>query len=303
VSFCRTWRNKQRVNNPVVDFSSSAFALLLPCAWNAREKSGSLSLLRQIGLYPLYRIILFSSSLPPELAVPSLLPTTMMNDEEKSVATAFTTTTYSGRDSQEIRSRLLSRLGIYDASSSATLSSAATTPSSSQPMTAAQQRRVRILRGMGVGYTMFKSPPDGSATRKPLNGVVPSKEPLKVNYEEKDDLVGGENNVDDDVVMADNLLKKKTTRIAFVDEVDVLPIPTRHEYSDRIKSRIWSNRHELQENAERNAVEFASEGWNWQSVKEDDEMYICSASGELVHPAWVGDIPKIERGVPAHSSD
>jgi hypothetical protein len=222
------------------------------------------------------------------------LQSTNVNDleEEKSVATFgtnITSTTYAGRDSQEIRSRLLSRLGIYDAPGMA----------SPQPMTAAQHRRVRILRGMGVGYTMFKSPPDGSATRNPLNGVVPSKEPLKSNYVEGEDSTTTNNKCIDKDVTA----KPKTTRIAFQDQVEVLPIPTRHEYSDRIKSRIWSNRHELQENAERNAVEFASEGWNWRNVTEDEGMYICSASGELVHPAWVGDLPTLDRGGPAHSSD
>jgi hypothetical protein len=222
--------------------------------------------------------------------------TSAIADDNKSVITTTTSATYTGRDSQEIRSRLLSRLGIYDTTSPATTTTTAATTGPvqhHQPMTAAQQRRVRILRGMGVGYQVFKSPPDGSAMRKPLNGVVPSMEPLKSDYDDDDD---DDNNIDEDAEMnAVSGVKRKTTRIAFQDQVEVLPIPTRHEYSDRIKSRIWSNRHELQENAERNAVEFASEGWNWRNVIVDEGMYICSASGELVHPAWVGDLPKIEQ--------
>jgi hypothetical protein len=206
-----------------------------------------------------------------------------MISSDKSVISLSTVTTVSrGKDSQEIRSRLLNRLGIYDAPGS--------TP---QPMTAAQHRKVRIQRGMGVGYTMFKSPPDGSATRSPLAGVVPSKEPLKSDARKTDPLPTQPNT--------------KSTKIVFQEDVEVMSIPTRHEYSDRIKSRIWSNRYELQENAERNAVEFASEGWNWRNVTEDEGMYICSNSGELVHPAWVGDIPRVEeprleRGGPVHSS-
>ena len=133
--------------------------------------------------------------------------------------------------------------------------------------------------------------------------MVPSKEPLK-NHDD-DEMDQDETKETETIVESlpenDPSAKKKTTRIAFQNEVDVLPIPTRHEYSDRIKSRIWSNRHELQENAERNAVEFAAEGWNWRTVTEDEGMYICSASGELVHPAWVGDLPKVERGSAGHS--
>jgi len=184
---------------------------------------------------------------------------------------------------QAIRSRLLNRLGIYDAP--------ATT--ATQPMTAAQARRVRILRGMGMGGTTSISPPDGSAIRPPLNGVTSFQEPLKTDDSKK------------------KVTSKKSTRIHFQDEVEVVPIPTRYEYSDRIKSRIWSNRHELQENAERNAMEFAAEGWNWRNVTEDEGMFICSVSGELVHPIHLQHLVTeeeqptgggLERGTPVHSN-
>jgi len=232
-----------------------------------------------------------------------------------------------GGSSEDIRSRLLSRLGIYGSSPPRSGDKTILPPQmQSQPLTAAQHRRVRILRGMGVGYNMFfQSPPDGSATRTVLRGMVPSKEPLKCGFYSDD----GENDDDESIVVPDDSddenidedggggnkssrrssgdiitnrpkrtkLKPKQTRIAFEDQVEVMPIPTRHEYSNRIKSRIWSNRYELQENAERNAVEFASEGWNWRNVTEDEGMYICSVSGELVHPAWVGGLPTVDNGV------
>jgi hypothetical protein len=171
----------------------------------------------------------------------------------------------------QIRARLLNRLGIMDSRAAANV-----------PTTAAQNRRLRILRGMGVGGAIKASPPDGSAVRDPLGGIRPHHEPLKR---------GSEN----------SSIKKKATRISFDDAVSVIPIPMRTEYSERIKSRIWSNRYELQENAQRNAVEFAAEGWNWRSVTEDEGMYICSLSGELVHPVHCQHLVT-EENLPASSS-
>lgn len=155
---------------------------------------------------------------------------------------------------------------------------------------------------MGVGYTLRPSPPDGSAIRPPLGNVVPYKDKLR----DEPPLTTASTIAED----------KKSRRIVFKEEVEVLPIPTRNEYSDRIKSLIWSNRYELQENAERNAREYAAEGWDWRGVTEDEGMYICSVSGELVHPIHLQEhlqmqaavtgqqdvAPTLERGAPVHSN-
>jgi hypothetical protein len=216
----------------------------------------------------------------------------------------------------QIRTKLLHKLGIYGGGRGGSPPSDITAPSSSQasaqpmhmaPLSAAQIRRDRILRGMGVGYTLKSLPPDGSAVRNPLQGVRTVTEPLK-STSPVEETMSASTSADS----TDGMPRRKT-RIMFEEQVQVMPIPTRYEYSDRIKSRIWSNRHELQENAERNAVEFAAEGWNWRTVTEDDGtsrmcfgsicifqlihldltmqfdspflgMYICSQSGELVHP-------------------
>ena len=82
----------------------------------------------------------------------------------------------------------------------------------------------------------------------------------------------------------DSSKSSRSSRIQFREEVAVVPIPMRSEYSNRVRRRLWSNRYEIKENAYRNAVEFAAEGWDWRKVKEDDQMYTCAVSGERIHP-------------------
>lgn len=64
-------------------------------------------------------------------------------------------------------------------------------------------------------------------------------------------------------------------------------IASHKKYSDRMKRALWSNSEESKDNAYRNRIEFQAEGMDWQSVLENDEMYIDVITGELIHPFWV----------------
>jgi len=115
-------------------------------------------------------------------------------------------------------------------------------------------------------------------TRHPRTAcVVSSQEALKYNH--KDDFSQHRRQKKTN---ADNADGKK--KISFDDVVQVLPIPKRDEYSSRISCRLWSGAVEINENAARNSVEFAAEGWDWRTVTEDEKMYICYATGERIHP-------------------
>jgi len=96
------------------------------------------------------------------------------------------------------------------------------------------------------------------------------------------------------VVNSEPNARRSARKLQFNEEVAVVPIPMRTEYSKRIRSRIWSNAEEIHENAARNSFEFASEGWNWRNVCEDDDMFVCSISGELVHPVHYEDDEVLE---------
>ena len=88
----------------------------------------------------------------------------------------------------------------------------------------------------------------------------------------------------------------KKRSIRFAPSVSVVQIPMRSEYSSRIATRLWSSRTEIRDNANRNVVEFSAEDWDWRAVVEDDGMFVCTASGELVHPVHCQDC------VPAHNN-
>lgn len=82
----------------------------------------------------------------------------------------------------------------------------------------------------------------------------------------------------------ETVIRKKQKRVTLYGNVVVVPIPSRNEYSDHVRQRLWSNAIELSQNAARNSLEFAAEGFDWRNATEDDNMYVCSVSGEQIHP-------------------
>ncbi|KAL7465200.1 hypothetical protein ACHAXS_005537 [Conticribra weissflogii] len=190
------------------------------------------------------------------------------------------------RTNHQVRSKFLSKIGIVDVYTNANASSASVIhpPSASSPIPSRDlhnvprfreplkyNRQEERLRHDRKSTTLFSSP----WSSKSNSSIVCAFVSFKSENDNKNSLPG--------------TTKKNTTggkkRISFEESVDVIPIPMRSEYSDRIRYRLWNNASEIHENAARNAVEFASENWDWRTVYHEEDMYICCITGELIHPA------------------
>jgi len=160
------------------------------------------------------------------------------------------------------------------------------------PKREAADHRARLLSKLGIQESRAPSAQPARSDPSCLRGAVPYKEPLKrdqhsgecpTNTPLKKDLTK-EPPVESELNQITEDEKETPKQLTFDESVKVVPIPERHEYSERIRSRLWTNATDLYENAQRNTVEFAAEGWNWRSVATDEKMYICRYTGELIHP-------------------
>lgn len=91
-----------------------------------------------------------------------------------------------------------------------------------------------------------------------------------------------------------------SAKVTFDETVTVIPIPQREEYSDRIRKHLWDSPEELQAMITKNSIEFAADGYDAQSVLEEDDHIVNPETGELVHPIHF-EIAKVllrERGLP-----
>jgi hypothetical protein len=128
---------------------------------------------------------------------------------------------------------------------------------------------------------------DNENIRPKINASEKTQEPLKYRREEEDTtekLKSTKKESKSSNGSKEEKEKAPRKKICFNDTVEVAHIPMRSEYSDRVRSRIWSNRYEIHENAQRNQIEFQAEGWDWRSTVEDEGMFVCTSSGELIHP-------------------
>mmetsp|Transcript_3021 Transcript_3021/g.4613 ORF Transcript_3021/g.4613 Transcript_3021/m.4613 type:complete len:266 (-) Transcript_3021:212-1009(-) len=189
----------------------------------------------------------------PKLACPSTVP--MM---AASRCLEMTATGHSGADA--IRCRLLYKLGI---SLNGNTKEAKVVPwKAARVSPDCLESESKILLGDAVPFCM------------PLKQDAPPKE-----AESADSAAESADS------KADNKAENKKKRsICFSNKVSVLPIPLHSDYSRRLRTRLWSGRHEIKQNAARNTIEFAAEGWDWRTVTEDEKMYVCALSGQLVHP-------------------
>lgn len=132
---------------------------------------------------------------------------------------------------------------------------------------------------------------------KGLLGDVPvSKEPLKYDSDE-DEQQDAAPSWQERLFFKPSSLESKDTaasslssvasaerKLTFNETVSVVPIPMRHDYSHRVRERLWNDVNDIMLNAQRNALEFAAEGWDWRTVTEDEYMYRDAATGDLIHP-------------------
>mmetsp|Transcript_23105 Transcript_23105/g.54557 ORF Transcript_23105/g.54557 Transcript_23105/m.54557 type:complete len:156 (-) Transcript_23105:182-649(-) len=130
------------------------------------------------------------------------------------------------------------------------------------------QIRHRLIRSLGIDHSSKMNTNAYSSKQKNILTSTTQEIPLKNHC-------------------GCNSTPKADCRIQFNSVVKAMPIPSHQDYSDRVKRLIWSNGTEIRENAQRNAREFAFEGWSAQYVLEEDQMYLDVGSMEFIHPVHV----------------
>ncbi len=191
----------------------------------------------------------------------------------------------SSGDSQRLRNKLILKLGVE---------SNVATPL--PPL-----RSQDTLLGNARITEPLKNPDDDSSVEKPTSGLwafaalFGLKESSNENQESifQDDSPSLSSSFSSEIdensasARSGGSLSSAVRKLKFKEQVDVCLIPKKEEYSKRIRCHMWHSPEEMALNAHRNTIEFAAEGWDWRNVMEDENMYRCLATNELIHPVHI----------------
>ena len=164
--------------------------------------------------------------------------------------------------------------------------------------------RSRLLHTLGIHKTKPSLSARSHTIRdKPFSSdrqataILPTRRPANINVKLLNNDAPIRRSLNDSKEHNKNNNKKGHTRrpsfssrkrlVRFNSIVTEKQIASHKKYSDRIKRTLWSDMEEIQENAYRNQIEYQAEGMNWESVLENEEMYVDAKTGELIHPFWV----------------
>jgi hypothetical protein len=82
-------------------------------------------------------------------------------------------------------------------------------------------------------------------------------------------------------------------RVRFSETVSAVYIPVHYDYSNRVRASYWASAAEIREMVYRNMLEFDSEGYEWQNVVEEENMYYNEESKEYIHPAFFDTLVQV----------
>lgn len=195
--------------------------------------------------------------------------------------------------SKRLRSDLLNKLGIVDERSQARLA---------LPLNASDSPKKAEKTVLGP-IKIVKAPlkkdegPDPMPTKVPPNFLVALGSFFRVGSSD----AGTSATAESDDTSTLSSASERHRSLTFDEEVSVVHIPRRDQYSSRIQQHLWNDPETLRANAMRNTIEYSADGWKWQDVREEEEHVVCSESGELIHPVHeeIARMIRQEQGLPA----
>lgn len=161
------------------------------------------------------------------------------------------------RDQNQIRRRLLHRLGISASANRAGLVTSSSVPYDQTSRFPASVRRQPLSQQRPVE----PSTNDPIATNK-------YQVPLKFDSTSKSN-------------------RERRSVVRWSTDVSVVEIPSHQDYDETTRRQIWTSLSEIAEEAERNRMEFITDGCDYLKATEENRM--INWQGELVHPAtyWI----------------